>query len=650
MELKFYKNTHLIIATIGSFFLLSLDFPIWYSLIILATLSWRFLGEKKLLPLPRPWLTNSLTLILLAVVLGIYKTIFDRDSSSIFFSCLCLLKILEYKNLRDHLLIVLLLMLLISSKYLFSIDFWILPVTAWLVYHLWLALISCRTQNSFLAWRTRFYFIKVAVVSLPLTLVLYFSFPRLNSYLLKSDLASGGVAVSGFGHEIHPGSISQLAQSQELIFRAEVTGDVYIDHSKLYWRGLNLSSNDGFRWVQGPPTEDFVQRPSKTELIEYKVTMEPTSQQWLFPLDHPLQMMGSLPLLRTREGLYQTSEMLNIRTTIRGQSDLALIVSPKDEVSYLKIPPSSQRLMKLVESLKKGTQSRNDIVHKITNFFFDQNFIYTLNPGPMDEHHVDDFLFRVKKGYCEHFASSFAILARAAGIPARVVIGYQGGEYNSIGNFFSVKAQDAHAWNEYVNDQGEWVRADMVEFVAPARIEMGAAEYLKLPENLRGLSIRQKNSGEFFLFTVYDYLTTYIDSLNFFWTQWLLDFNLDRQSELLKKLPFSFPILLFLFFTATLAAFMIVRLWNFWQERKNLVRYFYKRLLLWSVKQGLPKDAWEGPISFGLRLSSMWPERSSDFEAIVQRYVNFAFGKKPPTVLDLKEMTQSLKRIESTNP
>ncbi len=650
MELKFYKNTHLIIATIGSLFLLSLEFSIWYSLIILATLIWRFLGEKKLLPLPRPWLTNSLTLILLAVVLGIYKTIFDRDSSSIFFSCLCLLKILEYKNLRDHFLIVLLLMLLISSKYLFSIDFWILPVTAWLVYHLWLALISCRTQNSFLAWRTRFYFIKVAVVSLPLALVLYFSFPRLNSYLLKSDLASGGVAVSGFGHEIHPGRISQLAQSQELIFRAEVTGDVYIDHSKLYWRGLNLRSNDGFRWVQGPPTEDFVQHPSKTELIEYKVTMEPTSQQWLFPLDHPLQMMGSLPLLRTREGLYQTSEILNIRTTIRGQSDLALIVSPKDEVSYLKIPPSSQRLMKLVESLKKGTQSRNDIVHKITNFFFDQNFIYTLNPGPMDEHNVDDFLFRVKKGYCEHFASSFAILARAAGIPARVVIGYQGGEYNSIGNFYSVKAQDAHAWNEYVNDQGEWVRADMVEFVAPARIEMGAAEYLKLPENLRGLSIRQKNSGEFFLFTVYDYLTTYIDSLNFFWTQWLLDFNLDRQSELLKKLPFSFPILLFLFFTATLAAFMIVRLWNFWQERKNLVRYFYKRLLLWSVKQGLPKDAWEGPISFGLRLSSMWPERSSDFEAIVQRYVNFAFGKKPPTVLDLKEMTQSLKRIESTNP
>ncbi len=649
MELKFYKNTHLIIATIGSLFLLSLEFPIWYSLIILATLIWRFLGEKKLLPLPRPWLTNSLTLILLAVVLGIYKTIFDRDSSSIFFSCLCLLKILEYKNLRDHLLIVLLLMLLISSKYLFSIDFWILPVTAWLVYHLWLALISCRTQNSFLAWRTRFYFIKVAVVSLPLALVLYFSFPRLNSYLLKSDLASGGVAVSGFGHEIHPGRISQLAQSQELIFRAEVTGDVYIDHSKLYWRGLNLRSNDGFRWVQGPPTEDFVQHPSKTELIEYRVTMEPTSQQWLFPLDHPLQMMGSLPLLRTREGLYQTSEILNIRTTIRGQSDLALIVSPKDEVSYLKIPPSSQRLMKLVESLKKGTQSRNDIVHKITNFFFDQNFIYTLNPGPMDEHNVDDFLFRVKKGYCEHFASSFAILARAAGIPARVVIGYQGGEYNSIGNFYSVKAQDAHAWNEYVNDQGEWVRADMVEFVAPARIEMGAAEYLKLPENLRGLSIRQKNSGEFFLFTVYDYLTTYIDSLNFFWTQWLLDFNLDRQSELLKKLPFSFPILLFLFFTATLAAFMIVRLWNFWQERKNLVRYFYKRLLLWSVKQGLPKDAWEGPISFGLRLSSMWPERSNDFEAIVQRYVNFTFGKRPLTVLDLKEMTQSLKRIESTN-
>ncbi len=646
MPLRFYKNPHLIIAATGSLFLLSLDFPIWFFLIILATLIWRFLGEQDYLPLPKPWLTNSLTLILLAVVLGLYKTIFDRDSSALFFSCLCLLKILEYKDIRDHLLIVLLLMLLISSKFLFSIDFWILPATAWLLYHLWLALISCRSPKGFLAWRTRFYFIKVAVISLPLALVLYFSFPRLNSYLLTSNLASGGRAVSGFGNEIHPGSISQLAQSQELVFRAEVTGDVYIDHNKLYWRGLNLRSNDGFRWVQGPPTTDVAQASAGKEFINYKVTMEPTSQQWLFPLDHALVMSSSLPLLRTREGLYQTSESLNERTSFRGQSDLALVLSPKDEKSFLKIPNQSQRVMTLVEKFKKNTHSRHEIVKNIEKYFFDQNFTYTLNPGLMDEQSVDDFLFRVKKGYCEHFASSFAILARAAGIPARVVIGFQGGEYNSIGNFFSVKAQDAHAWNEYVNDKQEWVRADLVELVAPARIEMGAAEYLKLPENLRSLNIRQKNSGDFFLVTAYDYLTTYIDSINFFWTQWLLDFNLDRQSELLKKLPFSFSVLFFLFFAGILVIFLTLRIWSLWRGRKNLVRYFYNRLLLWSQRQGLPKEAWEGPISFSVRLGLILPENSKDFETIVQPYVNFAFGNKPPTFNDLKQMAHSLLRLE----
>ncbi len=649
MQIKFFKNPHLFIAALGSLLLLSLEFPIWLFLIIIVTFVWRFLGEKESLPLPRPWLTNLLTLILLAVVLGIYKTIFDRDSSALFFSCLCLLKILEYKNIRDHLFVVLLLMLLISSKFLFSIDFWILPATAWLLYHLWLALISCRGSNGFLPWRKRFYFIKVAVISLPLAFLLYFSFPRLNSYLLKSDLASSNGAISGFGPEIHPGSISQLAQSQELIFRAEVTGDVYIDHSRLYWRGLNLRSNDGFRWVQGPPTTDDVQNFSRQELIEYKVTMEPTSQQWLFPLDYALTVSSSVPLLRTREGLYQTSENLHSRTTLRGQSDLALLRLPKDESNYLKIPAASQRLMTLVERFKNGTSSRDEIVKNIKAYFFDQNFVYSLTPGLMDEHSVDDFLFRVKKGYCEHFASSFAILARTAGVPSRVVIGYQGGEYNSIGNFYSVKAQDAHAWNEYVNDKGEWVRADLIEIVAPARIEMGASEYLKLPENLRSLNIRQKNNADFFLFAAYDYLTTYIDSINFFWTQWLLDFNLDRQSELLKKIPFSISNLLFLLLISIFITFVAYRIWNLWLGRKNLVRYFYKRLLLWSLRQGLPKEAWEGPLSFSLRLGLIWPEYSEDIDTIVQPYVNFTFGNKPPTFQDLKKIARSLSRLEFSN-
>ena len=648
MKLEFYKNSHLLIATLGSFFLLSLEFPIWFLLLIAGVLIWRFLGEKEYLPLPKPWLTNTLALILFAAVLGIYKSLFERDASSLFFSYLCALKILEYKNMRDHLFVILLLMLLMAFKFLFSIDIWIFPVTVWLLYHLWLSLISCRSSDSLLSWKMRFYFIKVALLSLPLTFALYFMFPRLNSFLLKSDLSSGSGAVSGFGNEIHPGSISQLALSQDLAFRVEMTDGVYVDHEQLYWRGLVLKSTDGFKWTQGPAVEDQIQENSRKKLVNYKITMEPNSQRWLFPLDRPLKMTSSISLLKTRDGLFQSAVSFNSRTIVRGQSDLALSLHPQNETSYLALPTPSARVLRLVEKLKKNTHSRQEIIENIKKYFVDQNFNYTLSPGEMDDRSVDDFLFRVKKGYCEHFASAFAILARAAQVPARVVIGYQGADFNSIGSFYTVKAQDAHAWNEYVSDQGHWVRADLVDLVAPARIEKGTAEFLKIPENMRGIYIKEKKSEEFFILIAYDFLTTYIESLNFYWTQWLLDFNLDRQSELLKMLPLSVSLMLLFFVIALFLSFVALRVFSFWRDRRNLIEYCYKRLLRWALKQGMPKEAWEGPLSFLVRLQKTWPTNSSDFDTIVQHYVNFTYGDLPISLDEIVKMTGCLRRVESS--
>ncbi len=644
MKLEFYKNTHLVIASLGSLFLLGLEFPYWFLSMISVVFIWRYFGEKKVILLPSAWITNSLALILFVAVLAGYKTLFDRDSSSLFFSCLCALKILEYKNRRDHLFIVLLLMLLISSKFLFSIDIWILPVTLWLIYHLWLSLISCHSEKSTLPSASKIYFLKIALLSLPLTIALYFMFPRLNSYLLNSNLSSRGSAVTGFGNEIRPGSISQLAQSQELIFRAEIIKSVYIDRQQLYWRGLVLRSTDGFRWYQGPPAKDITLVQNSPEFVDYKMTVEPNQQKWLFPLDRPLQMTSSLPLLRTRDGLYQTSVSIDHRTSFRAQSNLSLTLRPEDEKNYLKIPIQSPRILKLIEALKGKSLAREKIVQNIKNYFVDQNFLYTLSAGEMNEHSLDDFLFKAKKGYCEHFSSSFAILARAAGVPARVVIGYQGGEFNSIGNFYTVRAQDAHAWNEYVNDRGDWVPIDLVDVVAPVRTALGTAEFLKLPENLRGLIMKRNSSDESFLFVAYDYLSTYMDSLNFYWTQWLLDFNLDRQSELFESLPAASPVFLILFIIFIFIGFKIR---FYWTHRNNWPQYFYKQLLNWANKRHLAKKPSEGPSNFVQRLQEKWPANSDDFGVIVQNYVNFTFADIPLSLRDLKNIRESLRRIES---
>src|SRR5690606_23507091 len=145
----------------------------------------------------------------------------------------------------------------------------------------------------------------------------------------------------------------------------------------------------------------------------------------------------------------------------------------------------------------------------------------TLSPGKMNERSIDDFLFRVRKGVCEHFSSAFGILARAAGILTRLVVGFQGGEDNKVGNFYSVTSQDGYAWNEYLDDDGLWKRIDVIDVVAPVRIQMGSTEYFQLPEDLMRLSISRPPMEESKLFLAYEFASFYFDYLNFRWTQWL---------------------------------------------------------------------------------------------------------------------------------
>jgi transglutaminase-like putative cysteine protease len=647
LKTEFFKNPHIVIPAVGCLLLICIEFPLWVLAVNMGILLWRFFAEKANWSLPRPWITNSLAVLVFVIVISIYHSLFDREAAPLFFACLCSLKILEYRNQRDHTLIVILLMLLLSSKLMFSIDIWMVPVGIWLVYHMWLSLIPRTESKGLLPWSFRFYFIKVALLSLPLTFLLYFMFPRLNTYLLKASTSTGkGPAIAGFGNEIRPGSVSQLAQSQEIIFRVEMTGGAFVESRQLYWRGLVLRRTDGFRWTQGSPAEDLPAAAPAEESVEYKMTMEPTRERWVFALDQPLQLTSSIPILRARDGVFQASLPFSSRTVINGKSSMEYHFKPKDESVYLKLPPMSPAVTAVVERIKKNAHSRKQIVERIRKYFVDNNFSYTLVPGEMDEHWIDDFLFRAKKGFCEHFSSAFAILARAAGVPSRVVIGYQGAEYNKLGNFFTVRARDAHAWDEFVNDSGEWERTDLVDAVAPIRTEQGAAEFLQLPENLRSFNFASRDGDQNALSMAYEFSTMYLESLNFYWTQWLLDFNLDRQTEILKFLPISFGLILSIFVVIIFLIFVGTRLWSYWSDQKNIVEFLYRRLLRWSLLHGLPKEPWEGPTSFGLRLKAVWPAQAAEIDYIIQNYVNFTYGEQPISLEEIAQISGSIRKLE----
>lgn len=630
-----FRNPHLYIPAIGCLFLIGLEFPWWFALLNFGFLFWRFLGEQNQFILPPRWLTNTLGGFVFILVYMYYGTLFDKTAAPLFLSCLCSLKILEYRSQRDHLFIILILMMLLGMKFLFSIDFWLGPIVLWLVCTLFFSLFPDSPKQF------RFYFLKTIFIALPLTVFLYFLFPRISPYMMRSG---AGIGMTGVGNEIRPGSISQLVQTTELAFRVEFNGGLHLDNRDLYWRGMVLRQNNGFFWSQGPIAQDRYQNES-TNIIHYKMTVEGSRQRWTFPLDSPINLSGgSFSVIRKREGTFLTVLPIEDRTILRGESSLLAKAYPLDEKPYLKIETTPE-VRTLAKKIKGKLKSRREIVEKIMEHFRDGGFTYTLTPGTISDGSVNEFFFKVKSGFCEHYASAFAILARSAGVPARVIVGYQGGEYNSLGDFYTITSQDAHAWNEFVNDKGEWERVDVVNVVAPLRTQLGAAAFMQIPESLRSFNLREKIS-ESFLSQVVDFTTLYFSSLNFYWTQWLLDFNLDKQIEIFKFLPFPFIVLLFLFTALTFFAFLLYRLWLFWTDQQNLVRVIYSGLLKWAAKNGLPKDPAEGPNSYLVRLKSIWPEDQENFDYIITSYVDFTYANAPFTFDQIYEMAVKLQQIE----
>lgn len=646
MKSLFFKSPHLFIPATICLFLIGIEFPIWVSGLNLIFLLWRFLGETHRIALPPRWLTNVMAALVLILVFFSYGTLFDKEASPLFFSILCGLKILESRDRRDHFFIAILLLFLLANKFLFTIDLWILPVMLWLLYHLLLSLSPQNLESLIPHKKYLFPLLKAILVATPITIFLYFSFPRFNSFIFSSALAKN-IGISGFGTELRPGSIAKLALSKELIFRAEFLNGRYLETRDLYWRGLTLKKNDGFKWTWGPAMEDQSGPISDSNTISYKLTVEPSDQRWTFPLDHPINLAsGSFSILKNRDGAFQASKAIQGRAILRGESTLlATDYKPKLIEPYLQLNPISQELRNLVDKLKGNLKSRDQIVKRITEHFRDNSFYYTLNPGNMDFKNPDDFIFKIKKGFCEHYASAFAILSRAAGVPARVVVGFHGGDYNKFGNFYAITAQDAHAWNEFLNDQGTWQRIDVVDVVAPLRTELGATEFLKLPENVRGFNLREKNITSSFFEDAYDFIGLSISSLNFYWTQWLLDFNLETQNELLHSLRLPLIAILFIFISSLFLIFLLLRLKKLSLDKTMQVTALYGALISWARQNGLEKKPTEGPLDLLQRLQKRWPEHRPLFAEFLHLYINFAYASQSPNFDKIVTMVRILIKL-----
>ena len=391
----------------------------------------------------------------------------------------------------------------------------------------------------------------LGIGALPLLIVLFLFFPRLPP--LWSVQLSSGQATTGVSDSMSPGDFANLGQSTELAFRVEFE-DNRPPQQQLYWRGLVFSDFDGVTWRPSPQQRQW--RPSSSPPVwienafatipeaakntpaNYNIVLEPTQQNWLFGLDYPFAQRQDVSVTSDFTLLKDQPVTQQLRYDVLQFTPMRIdpILSAEMRQLNLALPadgnPQARALAKQL-----FTQSGSDPVrymNAIERWINQTEFRYTLSPPRLNNDRIDEFLFKTKAGFCEHYSSSFTFMLRAAGIPARVVAGYQGGELSRGGNVWEVRQRDAHAWTEVWLEGRGWVRVDPTSFVAPERVEQG----MNAITQSRGAAIFGDGAGAQISYQQYQMLQSLrrlSDQASYYWQKDVVGYDQDKQADSLLK-------------------------------------------------------------------------------------------------------------------
>lgn len=632
------ENTIWLLVTIVAVVLPHMSrLPIWVSGVFLGLVVYRWLVVKRGFATPGRWFMVTLAVFAIVAVLIQYRSVLGRDSGVAMLTLLAGLKLLETQVARDAYVTLLLAYFLAVTNFLYSQD---VATGAYMLVVMLVttaSLVSLQHPLSEVDARRRLRIAGVHLAqALPLMLVAYLLFPRLSGPLwgLPKDAHAG---VTGLSESMRTGQISSLSRSNAVAFRVRFAGE-RPESSEMYWRGPVLDKTDGLNWTRAEekgrmhwPHEAVRNRARP---VSYTVTLEPTQQDWLFALELP----GKIPdrATFTTRGELKAKRKIRERMQYEATSYLSFDYPALRRENLLRaaqLPagyhPRARRLA--AEWAAKG-RSPDEIVALALQYFREQPFTYTLQPPLLAGDPIDEFLFLTRRGFCEHFASAFTVLMRAAGIPTRVVTGYQGGERNDVGDYWVVRQRDAHAWSEVWLGKRGWVRVDPTAAVAPERVELGVD--LALPDS---------GFDSVFGIASSDTLTRWWrqmrfswDNLNNTWNQWVLGYGATRQTAFLANLGVdvrswrdvgtTFLIVMFCTFAAVAAVLLLRR------PGVDPVRKAYTRFCARLASRGVDRLPAEGPRDFAVRAARALPQHADEIEAICAAYENLRYGDAEPAL------------------
>lgn len=596
-------------------------------------------------------------LLMLLTAGGVYlssDSVFSLDATAALLVAAANLKMLEMRSSRDARVLVLLGLFSVAVGYLFDASLpWalysLLPIATLLA-----ALIGLQ-QAALIAKPLATLRLALAMLgqALPLMLVLFVFFPRLEPFW-SLPLPSANQARTGLDDSMSVADITQLGRSTEVAFRASFDGPIP-PKRELYWRALTLGRYDGRTWSQSPQV-DVQPAPAwqpQGPAYTYRVVQQPSGKPWLFALDVArtdlpnVRQLSDFRLQRRRP----VDQPLLYAVSSWPQASREPQLSEASRRQALQLPASGEpRSREWGRQLRAQYADPQALVQAMLNDFRQQQFHYTLNPPALGRDSIDEFLFDSRRGFCAHYAGAMVFVLRAAGVPARMVVGYLGGEVNPAGEFLTVRQFEAHAWVEYWQAGVGWRSVDPTGAVAPQRVEQGLEQALAADEGFLDDSLfsplRYRNLAWL------NGLRLEWDNLNYGWQRWVLGYQGQQQTSFLKRwfqgleqvvLPVAGVLLL------GLLALLLLKPWQHRADpRLRQFRAFEKLLR----RHGLLLQSGEGPNAFAARAALQLPAQAPSIEAFARAFSasRYADDHAAGALLDehLKSLRRDLRRVRTT--
>ncbi len=539
------------------------------------------------------WLKIAITVSAALLVFYEFKTFRGKDAGVALIVVMYSLKILESKNYRDLNVILTMGFFISPMSFLFTQSpiavLYSFFVFGLIVYALFRA---NSVQVISVNWRKS---AKLIFACLPIMIFLFLFFPRLSQPLWR--MPGQDIAQTGISDSMTPGDIGGLNLSDEPAFRVQFIDNQLVDFP-LYWRGLVFDEYDGLTWRRSERELDelseFETNPESLnqQVINQQITLEPTQNKFLFGLDRPIKSGQKLAIKTnyTFESRFKINQRIKYDIASVPDKVIGLTLSDSERSANTAIPNSGNEQARdwaRANFLKLSEPA--EFVLFLQRFIHQNEYFYTLSPPIMRENMIDDFWFNHRKGFCEHYASSFVFMLRAVGIPARVVVGYQGGEYNPIGNYYLIRQSDAHAWAEVWLEKRGWVRVDPTAAIHRSRI----LDDLVSEVGLRGFLFDQLPVADLIQVSWLDYPRQWLDNANRVWKDWIIDFNSQSQFNIHKWLnldKLTKPLLIVLFlFIALIITYIITRQFQPRSKKLDELSKSMEKLLIMLQKNGWVK-------------------------------------------------------------